>query len=216
MFSFKRKVLFFKAAFISAEFVLLVFLWANFRVLAVSHAHVTSEIAEVPKVKVGLVPGTSRYLKSGYPNLYFSYRIDAAVKLYRAGKIEHLLISGDNGQKGYDEPTDMKNALMEQGIPESVITLDYAGFDTYDSMIRAKEVFGQSRFVVISQEFHNERAVYIARRFGIEAFGFNAQNVTQYGGLFTKVRESFARVKAFLEVQVGVEPTYLGEKVMID
>ncbi len=216
MFSFKRKVLFFKAAFISAEFVLLVFLWANFRVLAVSHAYVTSEIAEVPSVKLGLVPGTSRYLKSGYPNLYFSYRIDAAVKLSRAGKIEHLLISGDNGQKGYDEPTDMKNALMEQGIPESVITLDYAGFDTYDSMIRAKEVFGQSRFVVISQEFHNERAVYIARRYGIEAFGFNAQNVTQYGGLFTKVRESFARVKAFLEVQVGVEPTYLGEKVLID
>lgn len=216
MIASKRRARLFKIAYISSELVMLLFFWANFRVLTVGHPYVTSNISEVPPLKVGLVLGTSRNLKSGHPNLYFTYRIDAAVELYRSGKIEHLLISGDNGQKGYDEPTDMKNALMERGIPESVITLDYAGFDTYDSMIRAKEVFGQDRFIVISQEFHNERAVYIARRFGIEAFGFNTENVKNYGGFLTKVRESFARVKAFVEVQLGVKPTYLGEKVIID
>jgi SanA protein len=185
-------------------------------VLAVSKAYVTHDISALPKVKVGIVPGTIRYLSSGNPNLYFSYRIDAAVKLYQSGTISHLLISGDNGRKGYNEPLDMKNALMEQGIPESAITLDYAGFDTYDSMIRAKKVFGQEKYIVISQEFQNERAVYIARRFGIEAYGFNAKDVKNYGGFRTKVRETLARVKAFVEVQLGVKPTYLGEKVIID
>jgi len=201
---------------ISSEIIVLLVLWANFRVLAVSNNYVTSDFKDLPKVKVGIVPGTIRYLASGYPNLYFSYRIDAAVELYRSGKISHLLISGDNGIKGYNEPLDMKNALMEKGIPESVITLDYAGFDTYDSMIRAKEVFGQTKFIVISQEFQNERAVYIARRFGIEAHGFNAKDVTQYGGIRTKMRETLARVKAFLEVQLGVKPRFLGEKILIE
>lgn len=199
-----------------SELVVLLFLWANFRVSVVSNPYVSADYNDLPKVKVGIVPGTIRYLSSGRPNLYFSFRIDAAVQLYRSGKISHLLISGDNGIKGYNEPQDMKNALMEQGIPASAITLDYAGFDTYDSMIRAKEVFGQERYIVISQEFQNERAVYIARRFGIEAYGFNAKDVKNYGGIRTKLRESLARVKAFVEVQLGVQPTYLGEKVLIE
>lgn len=201
---------------ISSELIILLFVWANFRVLVVSHSYVSGNVSVLPKVKVGIVPGTIRYLASGKPNLYFSYRIDAAVKLYQSGRISHLLISGDNGRRGYNEPLDMKNALMEQGIPESVITLDYAGFDTYDSMIRAREVFGQDQFIVISQEFQNERAIYIARRFGIQAYGYNARDVKRYGGFRTKVRETLARVKAFVEVQLGVKPTYLGDKVIIN
>jgi SanA protein len=212
----KRKRSIVQLFLISSELIILLFVWANFRVLVVSNSYVTADASALPKVKVGLVPGTIRYLSSGKPNLYFSYRIDAAVKLYRSGKISHLLISGDNGRKGYNEPLDMKNALMEQGIPENSITLDYAGFDTYDSMIRAKEVFGQEKYIVISQEFQNERAVYSARRFGIEAYGFNARDVKIYGGFRTKTRETLARVKAFVEVQLGVKPTYLGEKVLID
>ncbi len=214
-FSSKRKRALAKLFLISSELIILLFVWANFRVIVVSNSYVSNDMSALPNVKVGIVPGTIRYLSSGNPNLYFSYRINAAVKLYQSGKVSHLLISGDNGIKGYNEPLDMKNALMEQGIPESVITLDYAGFDTYDSMIRAKEVFGQDRYIVISQEFQNERAVYIARRFGIEAFGYSAQDVKQYGGLRTKIRETLARVKAFVEVQFGVKPTFLGEKVLI-
>ena len=194
---------------------LLILIWANIRVEIVSDDYVTSEIDKLPNVKVGIVPGTKKILTSGVVNQYFQFRIDAAVKLFEAGKVKHFLVSGDNSTKDYNEAEDMKISLVEAGIPDSLITLDYAGFDTYDSMIRAREVFGQHRFIVISQEFQNERAVYIARSFGIKAYGYNAKDVNSYGGFKTKTREFFARGKAFVEVLFGVEPTYLGEKVLI-
>ena len=173
----------------------------------------TSVIESLPEVDVAIVPGTSKLLSNGAPNQYYSFRIYTAVKLYESGKINHFLLSGDHSREGYNEPEDMKQSLIEGGVPDSAITLDYAGFDTYDSMIRAKEVFGQQSFIVVSQEFQNERAVYIARSFGIDAFGYNAKNVEAYGGFLTKVREFFARGKAFAEVILGVRPTFLGEKV---
>jgi len=189
---------------------------ADLNVEVISAPFVSDRMEDLPDVDVALVPGTTKFLKSGYVNQYFTYRIDAAVALYKSGKVKHLLISGDNGRSEYNEPEDMRISLMEAGIPDSAITLDYAGFDTYDSMIRAKKVFGQQRFIVVSQDFQNERAVYIARSFGIEAWGYNAQSVTYRGGLKTKVREFFARGKANVEVFLGIEPTYLGEKVLID
>lgn len=190
-------------------------LFANFRVESVSEDYVTGNLEKLPDVQVGIVPGTRKYLSNGWINEYFQNRISAAVRLYNTGKIKYLLISGDNGRKEYNEPEDMRLSLIEAGVPDSVIYLDYAGFDTYDSMIRAKKVFGQQRFVVISQEFQNERAVYIARRFDIEAFGYNAKDVKYAGGFRTKLREFFARGKAYVEVNLGVEPTYLGEKIAI-
>jgi SanA protein len=212
--NFTKKFFFrFSLFFFGLPFLLLI--WANIKVEIASEAYVTSDIEKLPNVKVGIVPGTKKMLGIGYVNQYFQFRIDAAVKLYEAGKVEHFLVSGDNSREDYNEAEDMKVSLVEAGIPDSIITLDYAGFDTYDSMIRAREVFGQDRFIVISQEFQNERAVYIARSFGIEAFGYNAQNVNSYGGLKTKGREFFARGKAFVEVLFGVQPTYLGEKVLI-
>lgn len=211
---FSRKFLI-RSILVCTVVPLLLLILANCRVEVVSDPYVTSDMKKLPEVKVALVPGTIKYLSSGYVNQYFQHRIDAAVELYNAGKVSHFLISGDNSTKNYNEPQDMKNSLMERGIPESAITLDYAGFDTYDSMIRAKKVFGQNRFIVVSQEFQNERAVYIARRFGIEAFGYNAKEVTYAGGFRTKLREFFARGKAYVEVQLGVEPTFLGEKINI-
>lgn len=195
--------------------VFLFFLFAHFRVEYVSNDYVTSDMNRLPSVNVGIVPGTSKYLSNGSINEYFQNRIDAAVRLYEARKIKYLLISGDNGRSDYNEPQDMRISLIEAGIPDSSIYLDYAGFDTYDSMIRAKKVFGQQKFVVISQEFQNERAVYIARRFGIQAYGFNAKGVNYAGGIRTKLREFFARGKAYTEVNLGVEPTYLGDKIVI-
>lgn len=191
-------------------------LFANYRVEVVSDSYVTSQISELPETKIAIVPGTVKMLSSGYVNKYFAHRIDAAVRLYKSGKVSHFLVSGDNSRKEYNEPEDMKNSLIEGGVPASAITLDYAGFDTYDSMIRAREVFGQSKFIVVSQEFQNERAVYIARSFGIEAYGFNAKDVGRNYGFKTKLREVFARGKAFVEVFLGVQPTFLGEKVVID
>lgn len=206
----------FRFLFVLIGLPILVLLWANFRVESVSEEYVTSNIEELPDVKVAIVPGTIKTLRSGYVNQYFQHRINAAVKLYEAGKVEHFLVSGDNSRKDYNESDDMRISLIEAGIPDSIITMDFAGFDTYDSMIRARDVFGQNKFIVISQEFQNERAVYIARSFGIEAYGFNAKNVTAYGGIKTKTREFFARGKAFIEVLFGVEPTYLGEKVELN
>ncbi len=174
-----------------------------------------SNSSKIKKNKVGLVLGTSRKLQNGRTNLYFKYRIEAAVELYKSGKIDFILVSGDNGNKSYDEPTDFKNELIKKGIPSGRIFLDYAGFRTLDSVIRAKEIFGQVSITVISQKFHNERAIYLAEKNGISAIGFNARDVSGRYGLKTQIREYFARTKAFLDVILGVEPKFLGKKIEI-
>jgi SanA protein len=120
------------------------------------------------------------------------------------------LVSGDNSQKDYDEPTDFKKDLIAKGIPEDRIFLDYAGFRTLDSIVRAKEVFGQTSITIISQKFHNQRAIYIAKQFGIDAIGFNAKDV--YNSHF---REYLARSKASLDLVFNVQPKFLGEKIVI-
>ena len=192
----KRNIVILAVVFFVFPFLFLLF--TNYRVESVSEPYVTSDINKLPDVQVAIVPGTVKTLKNGFVNRYFQYRIDAAVKLYKAGKVKHFLVSGDNSRKDYNEAEDMKVSLIEGGVPDSIITLDYAGFDTYDSMIRARDVFGQKKFIVVSQEFQNERAVYIARSFGIEAYGFNARDVNVNGGIKTKTREFFARGKAYI------------------
>ena len=127
-----------------------------------------------------------------------------------------MLISGDHGTAGYNEPRDMKQELINRGIPDSVIYLDYAGFRTLDSVVRASVVFGQSRFLVISQRFHNERAVYLARARGMEAFGYNAKDVPAGTGVKTMIREVFAKTKAWLDLRLGVQPRYLGQQIKIE
>ena len=109
----------------------------------------------------------------------------------------------------------MTLALIEKGVPANVIYLDYAGFRTLDSMIRAKEIFGQNEFIVVSQEFHNQRAVYIARQNGINAYGYNAKDVNKQAGLKTNIREYFARAKVFIDDWFGVNPKFLGEKIEV-
>lgn len=172
-------------------------------------------VNEIPYNKVGLVLGTAKELKNGNVNLYFKYRIAATVELYKSGKIDFILISGDNGNSNYDEPTDFKNELLKKGIPENKIFLDYAGFRTLDSMVRAKEVFGLSTFTIISQQFHNERAIYLAESEGLEVIGFNAKSVTAKYGFKTKIREYFARVKVFVDIIFNVSPKFLGDKIEI-
>ena len=159
--------------------------------------------------------GTAPNLVSGYQNYYFTYRIEAATKLYQSGKVTHFILSGDHGRKNYNEPEAMKQALIKNGVPENVIYLDYAGFRTLDSMIRAKEIFGQNEFIVVSQEFHNQRAVYIARQNGINAYGYNAKDVNKNAGLKTNIREYFARTKVFIDSFFGIQPKFLGEKIEI-
>ncbi|RSC93776.1 SanA/YdcF family protein [Tenacibaculum singaporense] len=169
----------------------------------------------ISKNKVGLLLGTVKYLSDGRINLYYQFRLNAAVELYKAEKIDFILVSGDNSSQGYDEPTDFKNDLIEAGIPESKIYLDYAGFRTLDSMVRVKEVFGQTSVTIISQQFHNERALYLANHFDIEAIGYNARGVSGKKAVKVQLREYLARVKVFVDILLNVNPKFLGEPVEI-
>ena len=190
-------------------------LLANSTIVKASKKYVFNNIHDLPKTKVGLLLGTSKTLKGGGKNDFFYFRIQAAVELYKQGKIKYLLVSGDNSTKGYNEPLDMKEELIKSGVPDSVIFLDYAGFRTFDSVIRARDIFGQAEYIVISQQFHNERAVYLARRNNILAFGYNAAEVQAYKGFKTKMREYLARDKVFIDLLFGVEPKFSGEPVAI-
>ena len=189
--------------------------FANYKIENSTEEFVSDKLEILPKTKVAVVLGTAPNLVSGYQNYYFTYRIEAATKLYQSGKVTHFILSGDHGRKNYNEPEAMKQALIKNGIPENVIYLYYAGFRTLDSMIRAKEIFGQKEFIVVSQEFHNQRAVYIARQNGINAYGYNAKDVNKHAGLKTNIREYFARTKVLIDSFFGIQPKFLGEKIEI-
>ena len=189
--------------------------WSNFTIKDQAEAYVPSDISKLPTEKVGLLLGTSKTLSNGAPNAYFFNRIDAAAELYHSGKIQNIIVSGDNSRKAYNEPEEMKNELIKAGIPADKIFEDFAGFRTLDSVLRAKEIFGQNSYIIISQKFHNERAVYLARKNGIKAFGYNAKDVNKYAGFKTNAREKLARAKVFWDFMFGVEPKFGGEKILI-
>jgi SanA protein len=163
---------------------------------------VSSHSASLPATKVALVLGCSRLVAGGRQNLFFERRIAAAAELFQAGKVSYLLVSGDNSRSDYDEPSDMRRALVEAGVPESRIVLDYAGFRTLDSVLRARDVFGLRELIVVSQRFHNERAVYLARSHGIRAYGYDAQDVGGAQGLRLRLREIASRAVAVLDVEI--------------
>ncbi len=194
--------------------ILLTF-WANHTIEYATDDYVTSSINKLPKEKVGLVLGTSKSLKNGNKNPYFFYRIEAAEELFKSGKIDYIIVSGDNSSQYYNEPEDMQTELIGRGIPKTKIFLDFAGLRTLDSVVRAKEIFGQNSYLIISQRFHNERAVFLAQKKGIEAYGYNAKDVNKKAGFKTNLREYFARVKVFWDLFFGVDPKFSGSKVVI-
>lgn len=161
-----------------------------------------SDLNKVPFRETGLLLGTSRLLDNGSINPYFSYRVEAAAELYLAGKVRKIIVSGDNHVKGYDETTDMRNALVLLGVPDSCIISDFAGFRTLDSMLRCRDVFGRHSVTVISQQFHNERALFIASSCGMDAVAYNARDVDKSFGWTTRLREYLARVAAVMDVYV--------------
>jgi SanA protein len=174
-----------------------------------------SDTKSIPYNKVGLLLGTSKLGRTGYPNPYYDHRIEAATRLLKEGKIKYLIISGDNSRKEYSEPEDMRADLMAAGIDSSVIFLDYAGFRTFDSIVRLKEIFSQDSVTIISQPFHNERALYMASKEGITAIAFNATDVPAKYGIRVQLREKLARVKVFVDYWLGKKPKFLGSKVII-
>ena len=200
------------AAIVAVGFVF----YCNIRISTYSKARLYDDIEAVPHYHTALVLGTSPMSRFGGPNGFFVARISAAVQLYEAGKVDRIIVSGDNRRMEYNEPEAMRRALVERGIPGEVVILDYAGFRTFDSVVRAKEVFGQDSFIVVSQKFHNERAVFIAGLKDIDAVGFNAADIgLRAGGVLTHVREWGARCKVFLDMISGRQPHFLGDPIDI-
>jgi SanA protein len=175
------------------------------------------DLANLPARKVALVLGCSPRLGNGSTNWFFNNRMDAAAQLFQSGKIEYLLVSGDNRFRTYDEPTEMKKALIARGVPAAKIICDYAGITTLDSVVRAKAVFGQESATIVSQRFHNERAIYLARAFGIDAIGYNAPDVPLTSAPRTYLREILSRQRAWLDANfLRRKPRHLGPLVAVE
>lgn len=214
---FKKR---FRVAIISllslAVALLLVMLYCNNRVTAAATDKLFNRAGDVPSRPVALVLGCSPKLSDGRENYFFTFRMDAAAELYFQKRAKILLVSGDNRFHNYDEPTEMKKALVSRGVPEKNIVCDYAGRRTLDSVIRAREIFGQNSFIIVSQPFHNTRALYIAGKNGIDAVGYNARDIETRAALRTYLRETLARTKAVLDVEIfNVGPQLLGEPVSL-
>ena len=182
-----------------------------------SKPYIYSDVQKIPEKRAALVLGCSKYLGNGHLNYFYKYRIEAAVKLFKAGKVKAIVVSGDNGDKSYDEPTMMHDDLVARGIPSKYITLDYAGFRTLDSVVRAKAIFDLEDYIIVSQQFHLERAIYIAHAKGQKVLGFIAKDFKNtVWAKRMEHREYLARAKAFLDVNIlGKEPKFYGEKVKV-
>ena len=188
----------------------------NLAVLVAAAGRVTpvGRAAEAPARRAAVVMGCVPKLRGGWDNPYFTARIEAAAALWRAGKVEALIVSGDNHVEWYDEPTEMKAALVAAGVPEDRIVCDYAGFRTLDSVVRAKTIFGLDSFLVVSQDFHVRRAIFLGRCRGLDVRGYAARGVP-FGRLSSRtiVREPLARVAAVLDVLLGRRPRFGGPHV---
>lgn len=184
--------------------------YADWAVRDAAAGRVSNTPASLPAKKVGLVLGCAPW------SWFFQPRIAAAAELFNRGKVEYLLVSGDNSRRDYDEPTAMQVALVSAGVPSERIIRDYAGFRTLDSLIRADKVFQENELIVISQRFHVERALYLAQRKKITALGFCAADPPAFYSRWSMgMREKLARVNAVLDVALGAEPKFLGIPIVI-
>jgi len=186
---------------------------ANIWVIKSTSSGIFSNYNEIPSNPVGLVLGTSSRRSDGSPNPFFHNRMQAAAQLYSLGKIGHIIVSGDNRSRFYNEPLEMKRALIKLGVPDSAITLDYAGLRTLDSVVRSKEIFGQDHITIITQPFHSYRALFISRYYHIDAVALVADEPADEPAVTVYFREYFARAKAILDLYVlKVGPRHLGAK----
>ncbi|MGW5346136.1 ElyC/SanA/YdcF family protein [Streptomyces sp. HUAS TT3] len=166
--------------------------------------------ADAPSAEVAVVFGAG--LWNGRPTPYLARRLDAAVELYRAGKVKVVLVTGDNSRTEYDEPGAMRTYLTGHGVPDAHIVSDYAGFDTWDSCVRAREIFGVERAVLISQGFHIRRAVALCETAGLDSYGVGVDDEHDATWYYGGTREVFAAGKAALDAAFKPEPHFLGPK----
>lgn len=192
---------------------ILFFCIANIWVVSSTKDQVLSAYDKLPDHRVALVLGTSHKTTAGSPNQFFEKRMDTAAELYKVGKIDHFIVSGDNRSKFYNEPVEMRKALITRGVPTSAITLDFAGLRTLDSVVRSKEVFGQDKIIIITQPFHSYRALFISQYYNIEAVAVVASDPDLEISFKVRIREYFARTKAVLDLYIlKTTPRFLGKK----
>lgn len=202
----------------SLQYLLLLALLAVFTLLLLDRwiswrfsPYIYEDAALLPDAPVGLVLGTAKYISRGKLNTFYTNRIDGAAALYHEGKIKRVLVSGDNAQLSYNEPRNMRRDLIKDGVPPQAIVLDFAGFRTLDSVVRAKKVFDTEKFIIITQRFHCERALMIAHHYNINAVCFAVSMPDNY--LKTRTREIFARLAAVSDLYLlGSQPRFLGPK----
>ena len=211
----KRFKIFWRILLITCFLFVIAIIWVNTTITKKGNKYCYSSVDSIPYNHCAIVLGTSKYLWNGKRNLYYTNRIKAAVELYIHNKIDYIIVSGDNRKRNYNEPITMYNDLVAAGIPYKKIILDYAGFRTLDSVVRGKEVFGQEKFTIVSQSFHNQRAIFIARRKGINAVAFNAEDHSGTLSFKVQMRELGARMLVVFDLITEKQPHFLGEKVII-
>jgi len=206
--------IFFFMVFLGLAFFLFV-LWINLEVTRTGKRYSYDSVGAIPHNHCAVVLGTNKFIATGKVNLYYTYRIQSAVQLFKSKKVDYIIVSGDNKYRSYNEPVSMFNDLAEAGIPRDRIVLDYAGFRTLDSVVRCFMIFGQHQFTVISQPFHNHRAIYIGRKRGLEVIAFNAGDQSGTPSIKVIIREIGARVLLAYDLLTGTQPHFLGEQIKI-
>jgi len=186
----------------------------NYYVKSKTNPLIYHSVNEVPGEKIGIVFGAG--IRGNNPSKYLKDRLDAGIDLYRQHKIKIILLSGDNGSDEHDELTVMKRYCYNHGVDTTKIFLDYAGFDTYSTMYRAKHIFNIDKAILVSQAYHLNRAVYIGNSLGIESVGFAADVGTYHNYNYVKFRECFTICKSVIDVARGREPHFLGNQIDIN
>ncbi len=209
---FLRKVFIF--GFFMALFTVILVILLNLQTESKGLSYIYTGINEIPPCQTVLILGASVYKNSIMSDM-LKDRADTAIELYKSGKAQKILVSGDNRNKNYNESATVNKYLLEQGIPKEDIFLDYAGFDTYDSLYRAKDIFKVKSLIISTQKFHLPRAIFIARGLGIESYGITADKHQYKNVEFNIGRELLATVKAYIDVYFGAKPAFLGEPIPI-
>jgi SanA protein len=203
-----------KTFFLIGSTIVLLFILSNLWVVVSTKGRIYTSAESIPSDNVAIVLGTSKRLVTGHANPYFHNRMEATAQLFKNNKVKHIIVSGDNRTIYYNEPQDMKNALVQLGVPDSCITLDSLGLRTLDSVVRGKKIFGQDRFIIVTQQFHSYRAIFISQYHGIDATALAASDISFRKALPVLVREFFARPLAIIDLYItNKEPPFLGDKV---
>jgi SanA protein len=202
-----------KLIYLSVFGIIIIF-GINLYVKSVTKSLIYTSKNELPKTNVGIIFGAG--INGNNPSKYLKDRLDAGIELFHSKKINKILLSGDNGSNAHDELTVMKTYCFEKGVDTTKIYIDYAGFDSYSTMYRAKNIFKIDKAILITQEYHLNRAIYIGNNLGIESIGFSANEGEYRNYNYVRFREYFSICKSIIDVIRKREPHFLGTEVDIN